>query len=55
MKFKNVFVRFCHNVLDWGYPSEMSEHDSFQPTYRCKYCDKGLAQDSNGDYFHLYK
>jgi hypothetical protein len=53
MKFKNVFVKFFHNVLGWGYPAYPLENDPFQPTMACKYCDMTLAQDSNGDWFHL--
>jgi hypothetical protein len=49
----NKIKKFFHNLLGWGYPLAVLERDSFQPSYACRFCDGKLAQDSNGDYFHL--
>lgn len=42
-----------HDLLGWGYPLELIRGDSFQSVYSCRFCDKELAQDSTGAYFHL--
>jgi len=53
-RFPNIFIRFCH-WIGWGFPISETEirGDAFQPVYHCMFCDRDLAQDSNGDYFHL--
>lgn len=48
-----MIKQFLHDHLDYGYPTEMTEKDSFQPVYGCELCDGRLAQDSTGAYFHL--
>ena len=45
--------QWLHDKLGWGFPSELYEQDSFQPTYSCKYCNKKLALDSAMNWFHL--
>lgn len=37
----------------WGFPDKKIEDDSFQPVYRCKFCNGRLAQDSTSAWFHL--
>ena len=49
----NKIQKWFHDVLGWGYPTTIKEADSFQSTYHCKYCDGKLAQDSQGNWFHL--
>jgi hypothetical protein len=45
---------FFHDILGWGYSDGyQSGGDSFHPTTFCRFCDGRLAQDSNGDWFHL--
>lgn len=45
--------KFAHDALGWGYPTQMEEEDSFQPSYRCRYCDHVVLQDSTGAWFHI--
>jgi len=45
--------KWRHDQLGWGYPIAHTGGDDFQPIYRCEFCHLNLAQDSNGDYFHL--
>lgn len=45
--------KLLHDYLKWGFPKAPAELDIFQSTYSCKFCNRYLAQDSNGDYFHL--
>ena len=45
--------KFLHDKLGWGYPTILKQKDSFQPLYKCKYCDEPLAQDSTKSWFHL--
>lgn len=55
-KYKAMFEKvkkFAHDKLGWGFPTQMEEEDSFQPTYHCRYCNHALAQDSTGAWFHL--
>jgi hypothetical protein len=51
----NKIKQWLHDKLEWGFPQ--SNHpiggDGFQPTYECRFCSKELAQDSQGNYFHL--
>lgn len=46
--------KFLHDKLKWGYPAYKTASDSFQPIYVCKFCGKDLAQDSQGNWFHLH-
>ena len=46
---------FTHDNLGWGYPKELISPDSFQSVYSCRRCDGELAQDSQGNWFHLTK
>lgn len=56
MRFMNWFQwRFLHDILGWGYPAKRCGGDAFMPTYYCKYCLGTVAQDSQGNYFHLSK
>lgn len=47
--------KWMHDQVGWGYPDGIAEKDpyGFQDSYKCKFCNDHLAQDSNGDYFHL--
>lgn len=50
--------RWLHDNLKWGYISKPSGYkvtggDSFQPTYTCRFCGGDLAEDSQGNLFHL--
>ena len=45
--------KFFHDFLGWGFPEKRVGGDTFQPTYSCEFCDKELAQDSTGAWFHL--
>jgi len=56
----NTIRKWLHKRLGWGFPAKgwrgqlvLVGGDSFQPTYLCRFCDKELAQDSTGAYFHL--
>lgn len=44
-----------HDFAGWGYPTGLKEKDQygFQDVYSCKFCNRELAQDSTGVYFHL--
>lgn len=51
---KKKIQKLLHDWLGWGFPTGyQSGGDDFQPTQFCKFCDYRLAQDSNGDWFHL--
>lgn len=50
---KEKIFKFLHDLLGWGFPKKLIGEDAFQPTYSCKYCEKTLAQDSTGAWFHL--
>lgn len=46
--------KWFHDKLHWGYPRGFQTGgDSFQPTYTCRFCKGNLAQDSQGNWFHL--
>lgn len=49
----NRIRQWLHNYMGWGFPSELTEHDQFQPVYCCRFCAGRLAQDSGGNWFHL--
>jgi hypothetical protein len=57
---KNRIQKWLHDKLKWGFRKRLegftfnqTVSDSFQPLYECKFCDKELAQDSQGNWFHL--
>jgi len=54
MKILNRIQKFFHDNLGQGFVEKRVGGDNFQPTYKCKFCDNVLAQDSQGNYFHLY-
>lgn len=50
-----LFRRIFHDLMGWHLPKEdeMAEFDgSFSRTY-CKFCDKRIIQDSQGNWFTL--
>ena len=49
IKIKKLF----HDYLGWVYVGKRDGGDTFQPVYRCIICDKRIAQDSQGNFFHL--
>ena len=51
---KKKIQKLLHDWLGWGFPTgyQLGGY-GFQPTQFCKFCDYHLAQDSNGDWFHL--
>lgn len=49
----NKIRKWLHNFLGWGYPVKRIGGDSFQPTFSCRFCDKEICQDSQGNWFHL--
>lgn len=49
----NKIKKFLHDKLDWGFPALKVSGDPFQPTYACRFCSDRLAQDSQGNWFHL--
>lgn len=54
MKLTERIKKFLHDKLGWGYVClGKCGGDNFQPTYKCRFCDKDLAQDSTGAWFHL--
>lgn len=44
--------KFLHDRLKWGFPLKMVGGDGFQQNYSCKFCDKEITQDSQGNWFH---
>ena len=50
---KAPFSKLNHDIFGWGFPEKKIGGDNFQPVYKCKFCDKEIAQDSNGDWFHF--
>lgn len=52
-RFLEYLRRWSHGVLGWGYPGIRIGGDWFQPTYSCRYCNKSIAKDSQGNWFHL--
>lgn len=52
MNFQRI-RRWAHDKLGDGYPVQNIGGDSFQPVWSCRYCNGTLAQDSQGNWFHL--
>lgn len=45
--------RFLHKWLYWGFPDQQVSTWPGLETWRCKFCDKEIAKDPFGNYFHL--
>jgi len=45
--------KILHDWLDYGYPTTREGGDHFVSTYNCRFCDRAVTQDSQGNWFHL--
>ena len=45
------FKGFYHDVLGWHKPTDEKEFDGYNTHSHCKYCGKGIMQDSQGNWF----
>ena len=45
--------KWLHDKLKWGYPAYRIGGTKFQTLYACRFCNKDLTQDSQGNWFHL--
>lgn len=48
-----VWRRFAHDRLAWGYPASARTFDGCSFGAVCMRCDRALLQDSQGNWFHL--
>lgn len=50
----SLLRKFLHNVLGWASPNWEAPvfWDGANPQRVCKYCQKNILEDSNGDWFH---
>jgi hypothetical protein len=43
--------RFLCKYLKWHKPNNIIKHDEVNSHSTCKYCDKSIMQDSQGNWF----
>lgn len=53
MKIKQRIRNFKCNVLDWHIPKNPIEFDGVSWCSQCKYCNREILQDSQGNWFRL--
>lgn len=53
---KDIIQKWLHDKLGRGYPSKHRVGgNNYQPVFECRLCAGELAQDSQGNWFHLNK
>lgn len=45
------FKGYYHDILGWHKPTDEKEFDGCNTCSHCKYCDKEIMQDSQGNWF----
>ena len=53
MKIREKIRNFKCNKLDWHIPQKLIEFDGVSLCSRCKYCNREILQDSQGNWFRL--
>lgn len=53
MKITKRIRNFKCNILDWHIPKMPTEFDGASYCSKCKYCDREILQDSQGNWFRL--
>ena len=53
MRITKGIRKFKCNILDWHKPKMPIEFDGASLCSKCKYCDREILQDSQGNWFRL--